>query len=89
MLVAKGYYSQQPNIDFNETFVTTAHMETIRLVLIISTQLELEGYQLNVKSSFLNGELEKEVYVKQLEGYIVKNKEDKVYRLCNALYELK
>lgn len=87
-LVAKGY-SKQPRVDFNETFVPVARMETIRTVLALATQNELPVYQLDFKSAFLNGELEEEVYVEQLQGYIVKGKEDKVYWLRKALYGLK
>ena len=87
-LVAKGY-SQQPRIDFNETFAPVARMETIRIVLALAAQMELPIYQLDVKSAFLNGELQEEVYVEQPEGYVIKGKEDKVYRLHKALYGLK
>ena len=59
-LVAKGY-SQQPGVDFNETFALVARIETIRLVLAIAAQLELNVYQMDVKSTFLNGELKEEV----------------------------
>jgi hypothetical protein len=86
-LVAKGY-SQKPGVDFNETFAPVARMETIRIVLALAAQLELPVYQLDVKSAFLNGELQEEVYVEQPEGYIVEGKEDKVYRLKKALYGL-
>ena len=87
-LVAKGY-SHQPRIDFNETYAPVAHMETIRIVLALATKLELNVFQLDVKSSFLNGELKEEVYVEQPQGYEVKGKEDKVYWLRKALYGLK
>ncbi|KAL0402256.1 UNVERIFIED_CONTAM: Retrovirus-related Pol polyprotein from transposon TNT 1-94 [Sesamum latifolium] len=87
-LVAKGY-SQQPGIDFTETYAPVARIETIRTVLAILAQLELQVYQLDVKSVFLNGEIEEEVYVEQPEGFIVKGKEDKVCRLKKALYGLK
>ena len=87
-LVAKGY-SQQPGIDFNETFAPVARIQTIRTILALAAQLELDVFQLDVKSAFLNGELEEEVYVKQPQGYEVKGKEDKVYRLQKALYGLK
>ena len=87
-LVAKGY-SQQPGVDFNETFAPVARMETIRTFLALAAQHELPIYQLDVKSAFLNGKLEEEVYVQQPQGYIIKGKEDKVYRLRKALYGLK
>ena len=64
-------------------------METIRSVLALAAQFKLQVYQLDVKSAFLNGELEEEVYVEQPQGYIIKGKEDKVYRLRKALYGLK
>lgn len=87
-LVAKGY-SQQPGIDFNETFAPPVRMETIRTVLAIAVQLKLPVYQLDVKSAFLNGELEEEVYVEQPQGYIIKGMEEKVCHLHKALYGLK
>lgn len=58
-LVAKGY-SQQPGIDFNETYAPVVRMETIRSVLALAAQLKLPVFQLDVKSAFLNGELEEE-----------------------------
>ncbi|KAK6128301.1 hypothetical protein DH2020_037956 [Rehmannia glutinosa] len=58
-LVAKGY-SQQPGVDFNETFAPVARIETIRIVLAIAAQFELLVYQMDVKSAFLNGAVEEE-----------------------------
>ena len=87
-LVAKGY-SQQPGIDFTETFAPVVRMETIRSVLAVAAQFQLPVYQLDVKSVFLNGELQEEVYVEQPQGYIKKGQEKKVYRLYKALYGLK
>ena len=63
-------------------------METIRTFLALATQMELDVFQLDVKSAFLNGDSE-EVYVEQPKGYMKKGKEDKVYRLRKALYFLK
>lgn len=87
-LVAKGY-SQQPGVDFNDTFAPVVRTETIRTVLALAAQLKTEVFQLDVKSAFLNGELEEEVYVEQPQGYIEKGNEDKVCRLRKALYGLK
>uniref|UniRef100_A0A2N9IVF1 Uncharacterized protein n=1 Tax=Fagus sylvatica TaxID=28930 RepID=A0A2N9IVF1_FAGSY len=86
-LVAKGY-AQQPGVDFHETFALVVRMETIRTVLALAAQMELQVFQLDVKSAFLNGDLEEEVYVEQPKGYVKKGKEDQVYRLRKALYGL-
>uniref|UniRef100_A0A2N9EI16 Integrase catalytic domain-containing protein n=1 Tax=Fagus sylvatica TaxID=28930 RepID=A0A2N9EI16_FAGSY len=86
-LVAKGY-AQQPGVDFHETFAPVVRMETIRTVLALAAQMELQVFQLDVKSAFLNGDLEEEVYVEQPKGYVKKGKEDRVYRLRKALYGL-
>lgn len=64
-------------------------METTRTVLAIAAQYELQVFQLDVKSTFLNGELEEEVYVEQPQGFIIAGQEDKVYRFRKALYKLK
>ena len=57
-------------MDFNETFAPVTRMETIRTVLAIATQMELQVFQLDVKATFLNGEFEEEVYVEQPLGYV-------------------
>jgi len=64
-------------------------MDTIRAVLAIAAQNQWPVYQMDVKSAFLNGILEEEVYVDQPPGYTVKGHEDKVYKLKKALYGLK
>ena len=64
-------------------------MDTIRVVLSIEAQNQWPMYQMDVKSAFLNGILEEEVYVDQPPGYTVKGHEDKVYKLKKALYGLK
>ena len=66
-----------------------ARFETIRLLLALAAQLRWKVYQFDIKSAFLNGELEEEVYVSQPEGFVIDGKEEKVYRLRKALYGLK
>ncbi len=63
-LVAKGY-SQQPGVDFHETFAPVARLDTVRALISLAAQNVWLLYQLDVKSAFLNGELKEEVYVKQ------------------------
>ena len=64
-------------------------MDTIRVVLSIAAQNQWPMYQMDVKSAFLNGILEEEVYVDHPLGYTIKGHEDKVYKLKKALYGLK
>lgn len=85
-LVAKGY-SQQPGIDYNETFAPVARLDTIRTLVALAAQKSWKIFQLDVKSAFLNGVLEEEVYVDQPEGF--EREEGKVLRLKKALYGLK
>ena len=87
-MVARGF-TQQPSIDFNETFAPVARMDTIRTVLAIAAQNKWPVHQMDVKLAFLNGYLEEEVYVEQPQGYEVPDQEHKVYKLKKALYGLK
>ncbi|KAI5348631.1 hypothetical protein L3X38_001518 [Prunus dulcis] len=87
-LVAKGF-TQKPGIDFNETFAPVARLDTIRTLIALAAQKGWKLWQLDVKSAFLNGVLEEEVYVDQPDGFVVNGDEDKVYRLRKALYGLK
>ena len=64
-------------------------MDTVRTVLAIAAQNKWHVHQIDVKSAFLNGYLEEEVYVEQPQGYEVPGQEHKVYSLKKALYGLK
>ncbi|GKD22444.1 retrovirus-related pol polyprotein from transposon RE1, partial [Tanacetum coccineum] len=66
-----------------------ARHDTIKLLIAIAAQRNWKIHHLDVKSAFLNGDLEEEIYVKQPEGFEVIGKEEKVYRLYKALYGLK
>ncbi|GKD37185.1 retrovirus-related pol polyprotein from transposon TNT 1-94, partial [Tanacetum coccineum] len=87
-LVAQGY-SQEAGIDYNETFVPLARMEAIRIFLAFATYMNFKVYQMDVKSAFLNGKLEEEVYVKQPLGLESSEFLDYVCKLDKALYGLK
>ncbi|KAK1397946.1 hypothetical protein POM88_007809 [Heracleum sosnowskyi] len=87
-LVAKGY-SQQEGIDYDETFAPVARLEAIRIFLAYAEHKKFKVFQMDVKSAFLNGELEEEVYVEQPPGFINPKYPDHVYRLDKALYGLK
>ena len=87
-LVAQGY-TQVERIDFDETFAPVTRLESIRILLAIASHLNFKLYQMDVKSAFLNGMLQEEVYVKQPKGFIDPHRPDDVYKLKKALYGLK
>ncbi|GJR14960.1 retrovirus-related pol polyprotein from transposon TNT 1-94 [Tanacetum coccineum] len=76
-------------VDFGDTFAPIARHDTIKLLIAIAAQRNWKIHHFDVKSAFLNGELEEEIYVKQPEGFEVISQEEKFYRLYKALYGLK
>jgi hypothetical protein len=87
-LVCKGY-AQIEGIDFEETYAPVSRMEAIRLLLAYACSKNVKVYQMDVKSSFLNGELEEEVHIEQPEGFQLLENTDYVCKLKKALYGLK
>ncbi|PKA49927.1 Retrovirus-related Pol polyprotein from transposon TNT 1-94 [Apostasia shenzhenica] len=87
-LVTKGY-NQVEGIDFVETFAPVARLEAIRLLLAYSYIKNFKLFQMDVKSAFLNGFINKEVYVEQSPGFIDSDSPNHVYRLKKAFYGLK
>jgi hypothetical protein len=87
-LVAKGYV-QQARIDFEEVFAPVARMDFVRLLLALAAQEVWMVHHMDVKSAFLNGELNEEVYVVQPPGYVKQGQEHRVYKLSKALYALR
>ena len=87
-LVCKGY-SQEEGIDYGETFAPVARLEGVRTLLTYAAHKGFKFYQMDVKSTFVNGILEEEVYIEQVEGFIDPRKRDIVCRLKKALYGLK
>ena len=87
-LVAKGF-SQQEGIDFNEIFSPVVHFETVRLMLALSTLQDWHMEAVDVKTAFLYGKLDEEIYMQQPEGFRLKGQETKVLRLHHAIYGLK
>ncbi|GAU13417.1 hypothetical protein TSUD_127130 [Trifolium subterraneum] len=90
----KSMEEEIQSIERNDTWElvslpTVARLEIMRLVVAIANHFEWDSVQLDVKSAFLNGKLEEEVYVEQPQGFIVEGKEDYVLRLNKALYGLK
>ncbi len=87
-LVAQGY-NQQEGIDYDETFAPVARLEAIRILLAYASHKCIKLFQMDVKSAFLNGFLNEEVYVHQPPGFVDKHKPNHVYKLTKALYGLK
>ncbi|GJS55423.1 copia protein [Tanacetum coccineum] len=87
-LVSQGY-NQQEGIDYEETYVPIARLESIRILLAYACTLDFKLFQMDVKSAFLNGFINEEVYVAQPPGFINFAKPNHVYRLKKALYGLK
>ena len=87
-LVAKGY-SQILGVDYNDVFSPVVKHSSVRTFFSIVSSHDLEFEQLDVKTAFLNGELEEDIYMDQPEGFIVPGKEKFVCKLKRSLYGLK
>ena len=78
-LVVQGY-NQEEGIDYDETFAPVARIEAIRILVAYAAHMEFKLYQMDVKSAFLNGYLQEEVYVKQPPGFENTMYPDHVYK---------
>jgi len=87
-LVAKGF-SQKPNIDYFDTFAPITIISSIRVLLALASIQRLVIHQMDVKTTFLNGELEEEIYMTQPRGCVAPGQEEKVCKLLKSLYGLK
>jgi hypothetical protein len=85
-LVAK-VFQQIHGIDYDETFSPVANMDSIHLDLAIATTKGWEVHQMDVKNSFLHGDLSEDIYMEQLQGFI--HNSSLVCRLKKSLYGLK
>jgi hypothetical protein len=87
-LVAQGY-SQVKGLDFGKTFAPIARLEAIKILLAFAASKGFKLYQMDVKSAFLNGVIQEEVYVRHPPGFESPKYPDRVYKLSKALYGLK
>ncbi|GJZ94894.1 retrovirus-related pol polyprotein from transposon TNT 1-94 [Tanacetum coccineum] len=87
-LVAQGY-NQQEGIDFDETYAPVARLESIRILLAYACAHDFKLFQMDVKSAFLNGFINEEVYVAQPPRFVDFEKPNHVFKLKKALYGLK
>ncbi|GJT64920.1 zf-CCHC domain-containing protein, partial [Tanacetum coccineum] len=87
-LVVQGY-NQQEGIDFDETYAPVARLESIRILLAYACVHDFRLFQMDVKSDFLNGFINEEVYVAQPPAFVDFEKLNHVFKLKKALYGLK
>jgi len=87
-LVAKGF-THFDGVDHEETFSHVVRFASIFLLLALVVHLDLELFQMDIKTIFLNGSLEEEIYMDQSIGFVSKGQEDKVCHLKRSIYGLK
>ena len=87
-LVAKGY-KQKEGIGYFDIYAFMAWISSIRILLALSSTYHLQIHQMVVKTTFLNGDMNEEVYIDQPEGFVIPGNEKKVYKLIKSLYGLK
>ncbi|GJV32038.1 zinc finger, CCHC-type containing protein [Tanacetum coccineum] len=80
---------QKEGIDFFDTYAPVARISTIRLLLALAAIHDLVIHQMDVKTAFLNGDLDEEIYMKQPKGFVMPRHESKVCKLKKSLYGLK
>ena len=87
-LVAQGF-TQKYGIDYEETFSPVVRFESVRTVLALAAKLGFKLHQMDIKTAFLNGELEEEIFMRQPEEFIEEGKEEMVCKLKRSIYGLK
>jgi hypothetical protein len=87
-LVARGF-TQTYGVDYNETFAPVTKFTSIRCILALAALEDMEIHQMDVKTTFLNGKLEEEIYMEQLQGFVHQGGEHLVCKLHKSLYGLK
>ena len=87
-LISKGF-SQTEGINYEETFAPIARLDSLCLLHAIAALLDLDVHHINIKSAYLNGDLDEEIYMDQLKGFRVAGKENQVCLLKKAIYGLK
>jgi hypothetical protein len=87
-LVAKGF-SQREGIDYDETFAPVAKFPAIRALLSLVAHYNLELHQMDVRTAFLNGDLDRDIYMRQPEGFVARGSEHLYCKLRKCLYGLK
>ena len=86
--MAKGF-TQQSSVDFVDTYSPVAKFASNRIIMSVVATMDLELHQLDVETTFLNGELKEDIFMLQPKGFEIKGLEDEVYKLKSSLYGLK
>ena len=86
--ITKGF-TQRQGIDYNETFSPVSCNDSFRIIIALVAHYDLELHQMDVKTAFLNGDLEKNVYMVQPKNFVVEEKECMGCRLKKSIYGLK
>ena len=87
-LIAQGF-SQTEGIDYKETFALVARLDLLQLLLAIATHFDFDVHHIDIKSAYLNGDLNEEIYMDKPKGFAIKGKEHQVCFLEKAIYGLK
>ncbi|KAK1663679.1 hypothetical protein QYE76_051838 [Lolium multiflorum] len=87
-LVAKGFRQIQ-GVDYDETFSPVVKLKSVRILLAIAAFFDYEIWQMDVKTAFLNGDIEEELYMVQPKGFVDPKNADKVCKLQRSIYGLK
>ena len=82
-------YTQKEGIDYKETFSPVVMLKSIRILLSIVVHYDYEIWKMDVKTAFLNDNLEEEIYILQPESFIAKNQKHMVCKLKMSIYGLK
>ena len=87
-MVAKGY-RQKEGLDYFDTYSPVSIITSIRMLIVIACLTNMEIHHMDVKTAFLNGEFDEQIYMEQPEGFVVQGPENKVCKLVKSLYGLK
>ncbi|KAK1684410.1 hypothetical protein QYE76_045258, partial [Lolium multiflorum] len=88
-LVAKGFRQKIQGVYYDETFSPVAKLKSVRILLAIAAFFDYEIWQMDVKTAFLNGDIEEELYMVQPKGFVDPKNADKVCKLQRSIYGLK
>ncbi|XP_048442623.1 uncharacterized protein LOC125478484 [Pyrus x bretschneideri] len=87
-LVAKGF-TQRKGVDYKDTFSPVSSKDSLRVIMALTAHFDLGLHQMEVKTAFLNGELDEEIFMTQPPGFVERGKENMICKLNKSIYGLK